>query len=255
MDDTYTLYDTYTVLDITNHQLRVQYINQFLTESVADSLLSYCFTLGWGDTNHRSTIMFGDEDLLYTLNIGKSNIHHPVNPWSDTLLKIKDKIQSYTEIPYNFCALMRYPNGKAIIKKHRDKEMAGAAITGLSVGSTRRFRLSQKLHDAVTIPLHHGSLYYMQPPTNDHWLHEIMEDDTVETRFSLTFRYCHEPMHIRDVTFCTASLKSGAHKGTVCGVMIVDKEQYCKRHRSLTQVKTMTPRQMTLDNYICTRLT
>ena len=139
---------------------------------------------------YRTKVIYGDPDLKYTIQFMNNTVVYKTTPWNKLpiLLEIKEKLEKLTDVKYNFCVVQRYPHGGVIIKKHRDKEMTpGTTICGVSLGATRTFRLSRrnKEHD---IPLPSGTLYLLQPPTNDYWCHEILTDPTRETRISLTFR-------------------------------------------------------------------
>ena len=87
------------------------------------------------------------------------------------------------------CAIQCYPNGPIEIKKHYDKEMKfGTKICGISLGSQRKLELSrfEKTHE---LQLPHGSLYVLNPPTNNNWMHAIPPQPEVHgARISLTFR-------------------------------------------------------------------
>lgn len=176
--------------------LDVDFYSRFISRKRGNLILSKCDALDWQSLKRRSNIIFGNEGLVYSVTFYNSG--HPktldrhVRPWSDfpELIPIKKRIEKKTGSICNFCAVMRYPDGNIVIKKHRDREMIhGTSIFGLSVGSVRKFKLSKAFKQDITLNLTHGSLYAIKPPTNDSWFHEILPDpDISEVRYSLTFR-------------------------------------------------------------------
>lgn len=178
----------------------------FLGEENTRKLYEYLETFDWKSLRKRSNLNFGDDGISYTVKVGGFNnrplkeIVRHVQPWKDfgsnALEEIRDAITELTGARYNYCVIMRYPNSKIGIKKHRDKEMKnGTDIAGVSIGYPRVLRMVPPSYVGVpaeNIPLRSGSLYVIKPPTNDHWMHSI-EPETSDiknsVRYSLTFRY------------------------------------------------------------------
>ncbi len=139
---------------------------------------------------------FGNEGLVYKIKFGGYG-NRPVNwverkaePWDEVplLSQIRDVIQKVTKSVFTYCVIQYYPCGKVGIKPHRDKEMTpGSVIAGLSLGRRRTLRMSY-WGENIDISLGTGSLYVFHPPTNDHWSHSILTDETQTPRISLTFR-------------------------------------------------------------------
>ena len=226
--------------------LKVSLKENFLSGEDADLLLSECNGLGWKPNtgNKRSNITFGDNGLVYAVKFKDTTLYRITQEWSKfpLLQKIKDKLESCMgeDVSYNCCAVMRYPHGGVVIKPHRDKEMVGGDIYGISVGSTRtlRFRPPRSYRcKNVDLSLSHGSMYCICRPTNDKWSHEILQDDSKRVRYSLTFRNVLHPLTIDDIPIypkCTRLLASGVRKGTCCGCMIKNGGDYCGRHTRRT---------------------
>ena len=152
----------------------------------------------------RST-MFGNEGLIYTTVYRGETNHYQVEPWTSIpgLIDLKQKVEELTGETFTVVAIKCYVNGKKGIAPHRDKEMIeGTKIAGLSFGSKRTLTFTKpfdlyahqphhtrQTYDTISIPLASGSLYVMNPPTNQKWLHSIEKDSTVKLpRFVLTFR-------------------------------------------------------------------
>lgn len=204
--------------------LNVTLDEHFIDNKLAELLLNTCHTL-FNHCTRRTTLILGDDGLVYDKT--------PALKWLPEVLKVKEKLEKLTGQHYNFCAIMCYPNGQAVIKKHRDKEIpSGSEICGLSLGCTRRLKLTP-IHGGqpVIFNLPHGSLYSLLPPTNDYWLHEILPEEINHVRYSLTFRNIPNPLTIQDLIYCPAILKSGKRKGEPCGACVIG--SYCGKHLKL----------------------
>jgi alkylated DNA repair dioxygenase AlkB len=148
--------------------------------------------------NKRTTVTFGDQGLVYVVKFRQSTSYRTTRPWSDVpgLDKIRKSTEEITNPVgggYSVCAVLFYPNGKVGIAPHRDKEMVPeTTICGLSIGATRTIRFSRRVRGVermVDIALPQGSVYVMNPPTNDLFTHSIkVEPDVTSPRYSLTFR-------------------------------------------------------------------
>ena len=216
----------------------VTFDENFINKELADILLKKCGSM-FNQDNRRSTIILGEKDTVYSETYSRT----PVIDWElfPELLIAKKQLEDLTSTKYNFCAIMCYPNGQAVIKKHRDKEIPkGSQICGVSLGESRRFKLTPiRSNDSpIIINLTHGSLYCILPPTNDHWLHEILPEESLfsgtreqTVRYSLTFRNIPNPIKIGDLKYCPALLKSGPKKGLPCNASIqILANDYCGRH-------------------------
>lgn len=139
---------------------------------------------------------YGDPGISYTVTFRDNTIVRVCKPWLPILEKVRDAVTAVTGQPYNYCVVQRYPNGKVGINPHRDKEMdPNTAIAGISLGATRRLIMSPPCYNrvdktSIIMPLNSGSLYVLNPPTNNYWTHCIEKDGDIEdVRISLTFRY------------------------------------------------------------------
>lgn len=144
----------------------------------------------------RSNQTYGDPGLKYEIDFPDGNsVTREARPWSELpiLAEIRNYLTHLTGQTCNICVVQRYPSGRVRIKPHRDKEMTrGTLICGFSFGATRELTLTPPRYyqeeEPFNLPLEPGSLYILRPPTNDHWAHSIERDETVEPRYSLTFR-------------------------------------------------------------------
>lgn len=179
--------------------LNVDFYSKIITSSFQEKLVNDIMSR-FDFVNYRRQVYFvGDEGLKYTVAYRDKKNSRPVIPWAkmpriDRLRKLVSKL---TGQEYTVCAIGRYPSGKYGIKPHRDKEMvAGTTICGISLGETRtlvfgcnKYCVKKKQH---TLTLEPGSMYVMNPPTNDIWSHCIPPDKTLSSRLSLTFRQYEE---------------------------------------------------------------
>lgn len=142
--------------------------------------------------NRRTSALFGNEGMIYKVRYQNLDSERHVLPWNylPALPELKGLIERITDQTYTVCAIQRYPNGNVGINPHQDREMVfGTRIAGLSLGATRTITFSRNHYDDVSIKLPSGSLYVMNPPTNQKWLHSIIKESNItEPRFSLTFR-------------------------------------------------------------------
>jgi hypothetical protein len=115
-----------------------------------------------------------------------------------------------------------------------EKWFPGTTIAGLSVGAERSFKIDFPNYSNLSpleIKLFHGSLYVMEPPTNDHCYHSIPLDPSVsQIRYSFTFRDINQEdfqkMPIIPIVRCVAELKSGKRQGQPCDNIVKGKEIY-----------------------------
>ena len=164
----------------------------------------------------RSAVLVGDPNVSYHVSYGGYK-GRPLVSFSRTpiswdlfpeVFALKEIIEPVSKSTFNVCVIQRYPNGKVGIAPHRDKEIVqglsdakqdeekimSGKIVGFSIGATRILRLTPPSFltncQFIDIPLTSGSLYQINPPTNQYWLHSIEKDPQItEVRYSLTFRY------------------------------------------------------------------
>tara|TARA_B100000780_G_scaffold221487_1_gene160566 strand:- start:1959 stop:3473 length:1515 start_codon:yes stop_codon:yes gene_type:complete len=123
-----------------------------------------------------------------------------LQPWSDELLSIKKKIETYYHqhtgkaIEFNVCLLNMYENGQQAIGWHADREEIGRStpIASISLGAARRFLIKSKTgskNDSSEIKLEHGSLTIMENICQHEYLHSVPKEKNVtKGRINLTFR-------------------------------------------------------------------
>lgn len=140
---------------------------------------------------------YGDDGLVYQVKFGgykgipEKIVNRIALPWDKIpfLSHLRDLVEKTTNTKYTYCAIQYYHSGKIHIKRHVDREMTpGSIIAGLSLGQCRTLRVESFRGQSMDLRLFSGSLYVLNPPTNDFWMHSIPPDDTNHPRLSLTFR-------------------------------------------------------------------
>lgn len=125
-----------------------------------------------------------------------SGVDHEPNPWTDTLLNIKKRLDLELDTQFNSVLLNWYRTGQDSIGMHSDDEPElgkNPTIASVSLGSERVFKLQHKTKNAkLDLPLRHGDLVVMAGSLQDHWKHGIpKEKNMVDSRVNLTFRMTH----------------------------------------------------------------
>ena len=187
---------------ITDNKLDIDFYDYFMDEEDSEEIFNILEANMKANNktfpNKRSNLTYGDPGLVYEINFKKmikgeykdNIVRRPTISWNELpiLIEIKECLEKLTKQVYNICVIQRYPNGKIGINPHRDKEMThGTLICGISLGQERILQMSRYEKD-IDISLPSGSLYILNPPTNDYWSHSILEDKSEGIRYSLTFR-------------------------------------------------------------------
>ena len=139
----------------------------------------------------RETAWYGDSKTSYNY----SGIDNTPLEWTDTLLEIKNKIESVCENSFNSLLLNKYRNGDDKLSWHADDEPEldeHCSIASLSFGSERTFSIKHKNHKNMKYDfiLKHGSLLIMKPPMQKFWLHQVPPRKNItKERINLTYRY------------------------------------------------------------------
>jgi len=150
----------------------------------------------------RLTCWVGDPGCAYTY----SGLANDLEPWSALLQQLRERVEQTVGCRFNSLLLNRYRDGRDKLHWHADDEAeldAASPIASLSFGAARSFRLKPKIPgvpsgDPLAYELAHGDLLVMDPPTQEHWLHQVPPRLRVkQERINLTFRVIRmeEPWH------------------------------------------------------------
>jgi len=138
----------------------------------------------------RLTAWYGDPGKSYSY----SGITADPEPWTPTLLAIKQEIETVSGACFNSVLLNLYRGGRDSVAWHSDDESelgTNPAIGSVSFGATRTFQLRHKKDKElrVKIDLTHGSYLLMRGPTQHHWQHQVPKSAAAcGPRINLTFR-------------------------------------------------------------------
>ncbi|NQV11317.1 MAG: alpha-ketoglutarate-dependent dioxygenase AlkB [Cyanobacteria bacterium] len=118
-------------------------------------------------------------------------------PWIPRVLDLRRALAAIAGCAFNSVLLNLYRDGNDRMGWHADDEAEldpSAPIASLSLGATRSFRFKPKGRGPQSgerhcLELGHGDLLLMDPPTQEHWLHELPSRRRVsQPRLNLTFR-------------------------------------------------------------------
>jgi len=138
----------------------------------------------------RKTAWYGDQDKSYTF----SGIHLDPEPWTPTLLQVKQRIEEVAEVQFNSVLLNLYRDGNDGISWHTDAEPElgeNPVIGSVSFGGTRKFMFRHREDKDLKeeVELTHGSFLLMAGETQHFWQHQIPKTSRqVDKRINLTFR-------------------------------------------------------------------
>jgi alkylated DNA repair dioxygenase AlkB len=171
-----------------------------ISTDYADELLAQCKELpldvepafklyGKQCRMHRCIGFFSDESSGYRYS-GQTSTSQPLPPFMKDLLQL---INSKFDASYNGILVNLYRHGSDYISKHSDDEKyfdANAGVVALSLGSSRVFRVRDKLTGNIVkdITTDHGQVMAMRRDFQKEFTHEIPAKKGAGLRISLTFR-------------------------------------------------------------------
>ena len=133
---------------------------------------------------------YGDNYLSYRY----SNITLVAEPWSVSLLAIKEKVSRYCQHDFNAVLANLYRDQQDSVGWHSDNEPELGAlptIASLSFGAEREFQLKHIItKEKKSISLAPGSLLIMRGNTQKYWQHSLPKRaKSITSRVNLTFRH------------------------------------------------------------------
>jgi alkylated DNA repair dioxygenase AlkB len=140
----------------------------------------------------RKVAWYADAGITYTYaGVKKSGLQ-----WTESLLRIKQKVEVINGARYNACLLNLYHEGEEGMGWHQDNEkemVATSSIASLSFGAVRKFAFKHATtNERLDIELAHGSLLDMKGEIQAHWYHSLPKTMRVkQMRINLTFRLMH----------------------------------------------------------------
>lgn len=149
----------------------------------------------WGRTHPlpRLTCWMADPGCSYSY----SGLLQIPQPWRPAVSGLRARLQAQLGCRFNSLLLNLYRDGRDRMGWHADDEAEldpAAPIASLSLGAARSFQLRPRQpidgeRAVVTLELGDGDLLVMDPPTQQHWLHQVPARRRVgQPRLNLTFR-------------------------------------------------------------------
>jgi alkylated DNA repair dioxygenase AlkB len=139
----------------------------------------------------RLSAWYADENLNYSY----SGVLLKPNPWTASLLLLRDKLNKLLGHNFNSVLVNLYRTGLDSMGWHQDNEKElgkNPIIASLSLGQSRVFQLKHIKNKALgtkTIELTNGSLLLMQGSTQHYWKHQVPKTNkSISPRINLTFR-------------------------------------------------------------------
>ena len=138
----------------------------------------------------RKTAWYGEVGKIYKY----SGIQMSPEPWTPTLIKIKNEIEKVAKVEFNSVMMNLYRDGSDGISWHTDAEPElgkNPIIGSVSFGQSRRFMLRHRYDKTLKseIELTHGSFLLMSGSTQHFWQHQIPKSSRkLGARINLTFR-------------------------------------------------------------------
>ena len=149
----------------------------------------------WGRTHPlpRLTCWMGDPGCAFTY----SGVRDRIEAWTPAVRLLKSRVEAELGVRFNSLLLNRYRDGRDRLDWHADDEPEldpRAPIASLSLGFSRSFRLRPRHapeggREPLAFELGMGDLLVMDPPTQEHWLHQVSQRLRLkDERINLTFR-------------------------------------------------------------------
>lgn len=149
----------------------------------------------WGRTHPlpRLTCWMADPGCAYTY----SGLTNSPSPWTASVLCLKARLEAQVGCRFNSLLLNLYRDGRDRMGWHADDEPEldpRAPIASLSLGAVRSFQLRPRQppeapQEKLSLELGDGDLLLMDPPTQEHWQHQLPARRRVgQPRLNLTFR-------------------------------------------------------------------
>jgi alkylated DNA repair dioxygenase AlkB len=199
-NNTFTLFSIDSSENILPKDGQVNYFGAIVSLEIADAMfLKLREEIEWKNdelvlygkriVTKRKVAWYGNLPFEYSY----SNTKKQALPWNETLVELKNLVESSTGFTYNSCLLNLYHSGEEGMAWHSDDEkelLENGAIASVSFGAERVFEFKHKQDSTkVKVLLEHGSVLLMNFPTQKHWLHQLPKTKKCLTpRINLTFR-------------------------------------------------------------------
>ena len=147
---------------------------------------------------------------------------------------------------FEYCVVQVYNQHKRGIVPHMDKEQAAdTPIFGLSLGEQRTLSMSRSGRTTHQFNVTHGSLYCINPPTNEHWKHSIGKEDESEQAAKTEPKYFHRERNAstfqRMIRFPSEIDVERVEGSLEAGVLTIRVPKAASASRALQNLKAQQP--------------
>jgi alkylated DNA repair dioxygenase AlkB len=138
----------------------------------------------------RLTAWYADKGVNYSY----SGITMQALDWTESLIKIKTRVEQKSKSKFNSALLNLYRNGNDSMGWHRDNEKelgVNPVIASVSFGVSRKFQMRtyKEKTDLISLELRDGSFLLMQGESQPYWEHSVPKTKKIRgTRINITFR-------------------------------------------------------------------
>ena len=179
------------------------YIPNYIAKDEQDQLIAYLDSLELipapmfkdSDISSRMQRWYQKDDKYFCPKWKLRFPHWESYPMDNTIKYLIDMMQTLINTSFNppkidSCLINKYPTGKHFIAPHRDSPDSFGVkptIVILSLGETRTLKFENE-KETVSFDLESGSIFIMSGNSQTDYLHSLEKSDTMNCRYSLTFR-------------------------------------------------------------------
>jgi len=136
-------------------------------------------------------IIFATTDIIEKKTYSDS-IHGKVYEWSGVMKKLKDRVETLLDRPFEVAMCLFYPDGSFFAPFHFDQLTSGeeTILPSISLGEMREFSFRQNSNgDIYSLSLEHGSLLVMGKYSQTRYEHSLPKNLNYKNgRINITFR-------------------------------------------------------------------
>lgn len=182
-----------------NELTTLEYYDNFFNNQYYSSILEWAKSLDYikGYTNggkliDREQLWFDNNNNYFCKAWEKRQARWYPHNYDDTLTNIQNDIKQKTTCDIDTCLVNKYKKGSDIISKHKDNSISFGEYPDIviySLGCSRQLQLNSDIDDSkIIFNLKPNSLFIMSGASQKYFTHELLPNDSSETRYSLTFR-------------------------------------------------------------------
>ena len=182
-----------------NELTTLKYYDNFFDYQYYTSVLSWANSLEYikgykksGKEIDREQLWFDNNNNYFCKIWEKRQPRWYPHTYDDTLTNIQNKIKRITNYDFDTCLVNKYKTGNDIISKHKDNIISFGEYPDIliySLGCSRQLQLNSDIDNSkIIFNLEPNSLFVMSGASQKYFTHELLPNESKDTRFSLTFR-------------------------------------------------------------------